>query len=154
MICLGEGVLFAIMGPTYCVLNTLLSWLELIVGSLVPFAIILSCNSVCLITLNLNYGRQKLMTGNTSTSQVPAMTAMLLLVSFAFIILTMPTTIFHIYYNVASVYDEVALADWFVILQRVGVIALMMNSSTNFCLYAVGGSKFRQELFMMIMCRK
>ena len=87
---------------------------------------------------------------NIKTSQVGnSVTVMLLLVSFAFILLTAPIYIFYIVYMIKSKYSSsYAYAEYYFSAVFTSSI-YQFNSAINFYLYCFSGTKFRSDLKLL-----
>ena len=114
--------------------------------SYVPFVIIMLAN-FAIIYKFINAKLKTTRGGTESTNQALSKSAtrgtgMLLTVSFAFIILTGPISLIYIWKEV-----PVLAVDITVVLQY-------LNHGINGILYCVTGSRFRNELKKMFLCRK
>ena len=126
--------------------------LDGLLGSALPFIIIVVCNVAISVRLLL-HRRKRAATQTSSSASAPkltSMTAMLLTTSFVFLLLTLPLNI----YSVGEAYwlatarannDRNMLAD---VDLAVGCtyILLYINCACNFFLYVLSGPRFRAEL--------
>ena len=116
--------------------------------SYVPFAIIILAN-FAIIYKFIKATLKTTRSGTESTSQALSKSAtrgtgMLLTVSFAFIILTGPISIFHLF--LGKEYPN-----W---IYEITVVLQYLNHGINGIPYCVTGSRFRNELKNMFVCKK
>ena len=114
--------------------------------SYVPFVIIMLANFAIIYkfikaTLKTTRGRTE-STNQALSKSATRGTGMLLTVSFAFIILTGPISIIHIWKEVPVLVKDIAL------------VLHYLNHGINGILYCVAGTRFRNELKKMFVCRK
>lgn len=129
-------------------------WLDMIKYSLIPFTIMIVCNvSIvnCLFKATIKR-RHHLGSGNGTELKMTAMTANLLLISFAFLILTTPVCVFVTYSVLTTHIYGISLAK-LLLFRTVAILLSTMNGSVNFFLYCIGGSSFRREL-RLLFCTK
>ena len=129
-------------------------WIDFCLITLVPFAIIISCNVA--IVCRLLCSRYKIQ-GLHFNSQVKmtSMTAVLITVSILFLVTTAPLSIYLTpqewdMQKAVSVYQEATLDLVYAILNMINYI----NYSVNFFLYCVSGPRFRKELKVMFSWKK
>ncbi|CAH1782718.1 unnamed protein product [Owenia fusiformis] len=143
-------------------------WIDGCIGSFIPFIIMIICN-ICIIakvmharservemTNNsvINYRQSSMNSRRGDVCKFTSMTAMLLGISFGFIITTSPFSIYLLYYhsidfNLRTEQNKAAL---FLAYSICGSI-FYINSAINFLLYCITGRKFRREL-CTICCAK
>ena len=75
-----------------------------------------------------------------------SLTIMLLLVTFTFLFLTTPVYVYYLYYMDGSYLENPNAYATFVFYGYVTTKLYQTNYSINFFLYALGGSKFRNQL--------
>ncbi len=126
------------------------SWIHYTVVSFVPFVILLFSNVGIIAKITFtNRIKRNQMQQSSAGIKMTSMTAILLLVSFMFLLTSTPISIYIVVtYKVwDSLSDEgKALADlWFPIV----VLLAYVNHSCNFFLYCISGPKFRRELVQM-----
>lgn len=79
-------------------------------------------------------------------SKEAELTAMLLLVTFAFMILVSPIYMAYLVYMVMSPYESPPSFANYMLVAQVCAKTHLTSSGINFYLYCIGGSKFRQDL--------
>ena len=142
--------------PGYEVVELLVSIFQMLMGTFVPFLIIFTCNMLIIITLRKSSKeRKKLRQGNSNTD-TQHLTRMLIFVSLAYIVSTMPYRLYHLSMKipaVAALYD-LKILYWrkqYVIQIWSLLIVWMCNYCCNFYLYCLGGGrKYRQDAKMVI----
>ena len=131
--------------------NVLVRLVVMLFDVFIPFCVILCCNikiSLCLYR-NRKKCHSRLRSGSTS------LTSMLLIVSFTFLVSTLPYIVFavlHAYtvdlYRSYSVYF-CRTSLWFVTVLSLA----SMNYSINFLLYCIGSIRFKQQFCRMVGCK-
>ena len=130
-------------------------WANLMLTSLLPFAIIISFNVAIIIALRKRIRRVSEYHGNQSDKNNAV--AILISVSLTFIILTLP---YALYILLQKYYSSVGKYNLFertsIVLGTLAPICDSLNHSINIALYCFCGRKFRQCLLQMICyaCRK
>lgn len=122
--------------------------IHLVLYNLIPFAIMLCCNS--LICYNVTIARKRFsatVKSKTSTQKIRRMTFMLFLVTFSFMILTLPSVIVHSFlreFLIDKPYRRVVNC----------IVNNLMHTShaCNFLLYVYSAPNFRAELRMLDQC--
>lgn len=79
---------------------------------------------------------------------------MLLLVTFALLLLTGPQYIRYIVYTVVDERKTTKSYAFFILFVHVSNKLSFCNSSVNFFLYCFGGSKFRRETLALVTCKQ
>ena len=137
------------------------TWIDLCKFSLVPFAV-LSVGNFCIIwSLFISGRRSKTQIAPTQASSAPkgnnktsTMSVLLVCLNVVFIICTAPVCVYFIgepYWIPKDVPRSVQLQDpWWAFVN----ILMYTNSTINFILYCLSGSKFRGELKKMFLRRK
>ena len=128
-------------------------WVDLLLSSLVPLLIIVTCNIIIISTLlkarKLRKDQMKVTTDDESAS----ITAMLIGISITFFVATMPACVYLIGYNYwPTVTYEQQYAGW--TTWGVSLMAYYCSSSTNFIVYCISGAKFRRALVAVLCCRE
>jgi hypothetical protein len=135
------------------------SYFQMIVGTILPFGTIFSSNVLIIITVqHAAENRRKLESRNVNQKQKETayLTRMLMFVSFAYVIITLPYRLFHVCMKIpviAEIYDmtdpywreKYALGAW--ILH----IVWCLNNSLNFYLYCMGGGRRYREDALNVM---
>jgi len=148
--------------------SNIVPWLDAVFYSYLPFIILFTFNVLIIWSINKAHKRQKNLHGDRnarkSTSQNrnsinQRMTAMLLSVTFTFVILTAPKAVlfcirkevfmFLKYQNAPPDFKEVAL---YALITRIADLCIYTNHAINFLLYCVSGQRFRKEMKLMFSC--
>ena len=157
----------------YCValhskgtLVTVYSYISLAVSSLIPFTIILTLNVLIIISVRNRYkyfenkegqeprNQNKEADGNvTSKSRESQLVVMLLLVTFSLLILTLPQYIRYVVYLILNSRADVETYATYILVYNITQKLYFTNSMCNIFLYAIGGSKFRQDV-KDLFCRR
>jgi uncharacterized membrane protein len=142
-----------ILIPNHPELELLTSGFQVVVGTLCPFVLILACNITIIVTLQSASEERKVLemmkqdkSRDRNKKDTAYLTRMLIAVSFAYVILTLPFRLNHLIMkipDVASMYDmkniywrmRYVVQAW--TLQNVW----MFNDAINFILYCIGGGK-------------
>lgn len=138
------------------------SWIDAVVYSFLPFTLLLLLNIIIIVSIMKANGRKRKMSSQfqnrrkseqSHTLKTSRLTAMLLSITFAFILLTAPSMIVHIIREQA-IFDQSQPSNVakYILTRQVLRLTLYLNHSINFFLYCVAGTKFRRELAAMICC--
>ncbi|XP_076450409.1 uncharacterized protein LOC143286657 [Babylonia areolata] len=159
-------------GDHFCVMESgtylafieeVFTYVDLMLYSVLPFTCLLIANSVLIWKLraSVRETRQKFTQGHNSEQtearqkMTQSVTLTVIFVSVAFIILTLPSALFHIIYYVAalmrstSVYDRAEAT----LINAVTFSLMFTNNAVNFYLYCLTGRRFREEFLSVICCR-
>ncbi|KAL8625980.1 hypothetical protein ACOMHN_012572 [Nucella lapillus] len=129
------------------------TWIDLSLASAIPFLLLIVGNVVLIRQVNTSIQLSRSMRGNadhktgSGTNSVYPMTMTLILTSAAFLVLSFPTCAFDLY-DRANVDLDTLAADVQARVKLVETVALflwMLVSASNFYLYLLSGSKFREE---------
>ena len=130
-------------------------WLDATLHSYLPFIFLLVCNVLIIIRLIRAHNQRKSQINphrHARSTRMTQTTAMLFCVTFTFLILTSPT----------SLYSNGQRSWWmfqhfnnpnFRIFSAVASLLMYLNSALNFVLYVVSSPKFRKELTVLV-CQK
>ena len=136
----------SINDPFY--INPKWQYVHLLLYSIIPFSVMLLCNSI--IILNVVCCRKIQSKSKKSLSKKRRMTFMLILVTFSFIVLTLPSVILHTFFRVAvrnKPYKRLA----YMLVSNL----LHTSHAFNFFLYIYSSPNFRSEfLKLFIMFQK
>ncbi|XP_064640810.1 proteinase-activated receptor 1-like isoform X2 [Lineus longissimus] len=151
------GIHFATFDiPDYPALEVFTSAYQVVVGTVFPFLIILTCNVVIIVTLNRAVKeRNQLESGKNSEKfkrDTNHLTKMLLFVSFAYVLITLPYRMYHLVIKI----PEVALlfgdlrdtfARFNYVVQAWSLLNFWsFNFAVNFYLYCIGGGqRYRKD---------
>ena len=153
----------------YCIANRISSvnaygalyyWLSLVVNFAFPFVLLLIMNSVIIHTLRqrsrLGLVRSEGQNEGQDTKSKNSdfqIFIMLLLVTFAFLILTTPMYVLIFYVNFYHGNTPYYYAGYY-LFYNVGEKTFYTNNGINFFLYVMSGQKFRNDLRMLFRCKK
>lgn len=135
------------------------SWIDLCKFSLIPFAILSSGNACILYKLLSSRRKVKTQVGPASDGSskkgvASSMSLLLVALNFVFIICNAPVCVYFIgepYWVPADVPRKVQLQDpWWAIVNML----MYINNSSNFVLYCVTGSRFRDTVKNLFLFRK
>ncbi|XP_064619610.1 uncharacterized protein LOC135483041 [Lineus longissimus] len=152
------AILILAPDPELEILEGISTSFQLVVGTILPFFIIFTCNILIIITLKqASKARQRLETNQKNVElKSQHLTRMLLFVSFAYVITTLPYRLYHLTMKipvVANLYDLRVLY-WrkqYVISVWSLIIVWMFNYSLNFYLYCIGGGrKYRDDAKLVL----
>ena len=122
-------------------------WYDLCIYSLIPFIIMIVANTSIIYQLKkASKMRSKTTTGSDS-GDLTSITAMLLGISFGFVICTLP-------YNIAMLIRRTSgLANpWNYLFWALSAVLVNFNHCINFYIYCLTGTKFRKEVMAMLRC--
>ncbi|XP_064619896.1 probable G-protein coupled receptor 139 [Lineus longissimus] len=133
--------------PGYPVFEEVVTGFHMIFGTILPFFIIFSCNVVIIITLRqASNERRKMDSNQQKNKDSQHLTRMLLFVSFAYVIITLPYRLTHMLIKIPAIsntFDMTTLlgrTEYVVLLWGMGNI-WMCNYCINFYLYCLGGGR-------------
>ena len=121
-------------------------WLSFVIHYALPFALLLSMNSVIahkISNRSLSSSKRNTKGVRTSDSQV---FAILLLVTFAFLILTTPGYLLFLFIMFMNFFETAELFAGYYLLYSVAQKLHVTNHGINFFLYVISGQKFRTDL--------
>ena len=126
-------------------------WIDSFLASYCPFAIMLVFNILIIIRLTQShwYRTQGLRTRSHSNAKMTSMTAMLLVVTLTFFMLTTPATVYFIGQRTWWKEEKPKYPERFEVFWAATNILMYLNSAINFPLYCISGPKFRRELAEM-----
>ncbi len=135
----------------------ILSWVFITLYSFVPFAILIVCNVIIIYQVdNANQTRQRMNVGHSGLTQSASsnMTAILLTISFAYLILGSPNAILFGYWtlNQDVIKNNPKTFILLKLLNEVFQMLLLVNHSLNLLFYCISGTIFRHELKAMLRC--
>lgn len=134
--------------------HTVWRWLDLTYYSFLPFVLILSLNTVILNhVIRAAVHRRRNLHCIRENQRTSSTVAILLTLSFSFLILTSPISI---YVLVEPYYLHITEPLFWAKMNLISSICILMsalNNSINFILYCLSGSKFRRELVVFCSCK-
>ena len=136
-------------------------WMSFVIQFIIPFVLLLSMNSIIIhkIRTRAVFKQDGTSTGNSkhaenSKTKNPEsqMFAILLLVTFAFLILTTPSYVFFLYVRIVD-YTRTPekLARYYLFYNSAHKMSIS-NHGINFFLYVISGRKFRTDLKSLFPC--
>lgn len=125
--------------------------IDALLSTFIPFVGILLGNIMIIVKLT----RPRKLTGTGTSKKAASITVTLVLVSLCFLILCGPSGALYVVniYGTSSHIQpkEIAIKD---LIWCISVLLFYANSSVNFVLYCISGSKFRKALTEIIPCQK
>ena len=123
-------------------------WFSFVIQFALPFVLLLAMNSVIIHTLRtrLKFRKESEMEGEKSKNSETQIYAILLLVTFAFLILVTPGYIFFILNLVIDFTASPAVYAGFILFSSTAQKLVYTNHGINFFLYVISGQKFRTDL--------
>ncbi len=137
-------------------MQTIFRWIDITKYTIIPFSTMIFCNMyiITIVTKAAIRRRRNLATGRSdSGTTVSTMTANLLVVSFAFLILSIPTNIFFISIPISVVSQPNRLGAQMNLFRTVALQVANLNNCINVFLYCAAGATFRQELKALLCGR-
>ena len=143
------------LDPSYTYI-LLVIWpnIDMTIAAFLPFAIILCCNALIIyrMTKRQKINEDRHITSHNAAKKVKGMSVMLLIMSFAFLVLQMPLFI----YLIGEVHWKAGEDGRTIARIQLGraIVDIFYYSSyaTNFFLYCLGGAGFRKELKRLFSC--
>ncbi len=136
----------------------IISWIFTVLYSFLPFLTLLFCSMAIIYQVaHARVKRQQMASVNDPSKQASNnnMTVILLIISFAFLILSTPSGVFLIYRRVSlGISHSPAYIAKVRLVQVIFAIMMYLNHSLNFVFYCISGTRFRQELIIMLTCHK
>ena len=128
-------------------------WLSYVTNFVLPFILLLIMNSVIIHTIR-SRGKQNLqMSNNQGQGHDRQVFAILLLVTFGFLILVTPVYLFFLYTHLVD-YEKTAKSfAEFQLFYSVSQKMYYTNYGINFYLYVISGQKFRTDL-IRLFCKQ
>ena len=144
------GALGTLLGETYY-------WLSLVIQFVIPFILLLIMNSVIIHKIRTRSVFKQEVTSSvnenyktkTSESQI---FAVLLLVTFTFIILTTPAYVFFLYIRMVDFSKTPGHLAIYYLFYNCAQKMQYTNNGINFFLYVISGQKFRTDLRNLFSC--
>ena len=133
-------------------------WIDFTLYSIVPFLVIVICNTAIISKLRLRKKHRDEMASdskNSSAGKMTSMTAILLTISAVFLLTSVPISVYLLFDLPWNQRDEKMTAHqmarnemWWAIVHSL----VYLNSSTNFLLYCLTSPRFR-SVFLGIVCK-
>ena len=134
------------------------SWLNSLLPFFLPFVLLLFMNTVIIYTLTVRSHfsqSQGQFEGQVETSKMKntekQITVTLLLVTFSFLVLMMPSCLILIYVMVFDFTQSPQAFAGYYLFGNIAGQAYFTNSGINFFLYVISGRKFRTDLMKVII---
>ena len=134
------------------------TWINLFVRALIPFFIIILCNTVIIYRIvKLRAARQNVLTasGTVASNESHSMTATLICISLLFL-LTQTPFIVTTFIEKRMDYETYSYEyiEGLYVVETVFRLLQFVNNVANFFCYCISGRKFRRELISVILCQK
>ena len=127
-------------------------WIDSFIASYCPFAIMLVFNILIIVRITRPQRYKTDTSGNSPKNiKLTSLTAMLLTVNLAFLVLTTPGTLYFIGQHTWWKEEKRKYPERFEIFWAVSNLLLYVNSAINFPLYCISGPRFRRELAGMFL---
>lgn len=141
-------------------------WIDATVYSFLPFVLLLTFNILIIVihrhsvilrrtTLNISKPRTRERISNQGTQL--RLSAMLLLVSFTFLLLSAPNVLLiclrHKYFDFSVQVNDFRDIAIYRLVSVTTMFCLYLNHAVNFFLYCITGQMFRRELFRIVTCQ-
>lgn len=120
--------------------------MEFVVGQGAPFCIMFSCNTAIIIRLVISARRRQQTSNCDNQKSVSSATTMLLLSTTMFLVLTLP----HALRFLGGFETKTPSAYLFSLAAQ---IMRSCHFATNFFVYCISGTRFREELIRMFACK-
>ena len=135
--------------PEYETFSRAVRWVDLVFASILPFFLILIGNVLIIYRLVRSRKKRKHITKNNPGQKGLGMTAVLLIISFTFLITTLPISVY-----LTSIQFFQSRSPLMRLLSTIFMFLSYVNNCINFYLYIISGKKFRKELAKMLGCKK
>ena len=138
-------------------------WVDVFVYSFLPFVAILILNGLIIrqVVISRRHRQQLRINGSVYQQRRPShegstrLTVMLLTISFAFLLTTLPMTAVNISATFLNQYrTDLHQVSKFTLARTITALLMYVNHSMNFFLYCATGQKFRHQLVWMICYAK
>jgi hypothetical protein len=149
-----ETVIFRV--PDLPAVEIFASLSQMLLGTVVPFVIILGCNIIIIITIKRASVERAIMSatrdqGHVKQKEEHHLTRMLLFVSFAYVVTSLPQRLYLLLLDLPGIGDAYKMDDTYWNLRYQietfsVTIVWSLNYAINFYLYCIGGGKrYRQD---------
>ena len=131
-------------------------WLSFTIHYALPFVLLLSMNSVIIHKIRHRYlpgAEVHVNTKRVRTSE-SQLFVILLLVTFAFLILTTPGYLLFLFIILANFFETAQLFAGYYLLYSVAQKLHVTNNGINFFLYVIAGQKFRSDLVILFRLKR
>jgi hypothetical protein len=140
--------------PDHPELEILFTSFQLLFGSILPSAIIIGSNIGIIVTVRQASKKRAQMgveKGKDGDKREKQLTSMLIIVSIAYLITTIPHRLFYAMFEIPEIYNMYNLSDpYYNLLYNIEVILVfniwICNPAVNFYLYCLaGGKRYRED---------
>ena len=139
----------------------ILPWLDFVVAFALPFVILTTGNIVIIVSLKRQANRRRQMGLTTTQKEGRPITVMLIMLCIIFFICLTPANMFFIllpYLRAAALKlpesEMVQRREFLIFIHAVVSCFNYINSTTNFLLYFLSGSRFRTEVRYLLTCQR
>ena len=137
------------------------SWIDFVISFAVPFAIMLIDNILIIVNLKRQTNRRRKMSISHTEKEERSVTVMLIALCIIYFICLLPCEVFFIvlpYLREAAIKMPFAnmmkRMDYLLFLHTIVSCLSYINSTTNFILYFLSGTRFRAEVRHLFNCRR
>ena len=137
------------------------TWVDFAVGFAVPFAILLVGNILIIVSLKRQANRRRKMSMTQTEKEGRSVTLMLIVLCVIYAICLIP---YNVYFIVLPYVREAAFKmpflemvkrmEYLLFIHAVVSCLSYINSTTNFLLYFLSGTRFRKEVRHLFTCRR
>ena len=141
-----------ISDPQYLIFYThIWQWVDAALYSYIPFIVMIVCNSLIIAKLLQSKMNKKKTEGGSSRTRMKTMTAMLFSITFSFLILTTPMSLYMSLSNLwwSDIYKPCSNL---ILFWPIVNLLFYLNNAVNFLCYCVSGPSFRREVMRMCGC--
>jgi hypothetical protein len=127
----------------------LLNLYQLIIGTILPFSILIVCNSVIIFRVRQAASERKKIESKERKTNETNLTVLLLMTSFAYLVCSIPKRLYEAVVGVLEYYDDLTDPYWstrYWLQWWVCTQIWLLNFAINFYVYFLGGgAKFRRD---------
>ena len=144
-----HGIMRCTRQSKYDEFSRAVRWVDLVFASILPFCLIFIGNILIIRSVVVARRQRRIIAGNSSPQRSVGMTTVLLIISFTFLMTTLPISIYLTLLQFFPTRTPIMrlLSVMFTFLSYV-------NNCINFYLYIISGKKFRRELKQMVCCKE
>ena len=148
-----EKHLCGISDPEYLIFHSYIwPWVDAALSSYIPFIVMIVCNSLIIAKLLQSKMNKKKTGGQSSRTHMKTMAAMLLSITFSFLILTTPISIYeagsYLWWS-EEIYKP---CNNLILFWPIVNLLFYLNNAINFLCYCVSWPSFRREVMRMCGC--
>ena len=140
--------------------SDILPWLDFTFTFLVPFVLLTVCNVIIIVTLGKNARRRRKMSITASDKKNRSVTILLIILCIVYFICLTPISLYLIILpyaieeaNELPFLEMIRQREYLQFWHALANCFMYINSSTNFILYFLSGSRFRSEVKALFTCK-